>query len=359
MLPVLADSVVVIDEVHSFDQAMLSSLKCFLKEFDVPVLTMSATVLKERREQLTAQCGLKLPVAPRPPDLLIAADMKRYRIRRIRQEEAGHRARAAIAQSKRVLWVVNQVKRAQQTVLDMRRDWHPDVGLYCYHSRFTLEHRRERHAAVVQAFQTPRVVAMAVTSTVCEMSLDLDADTLITEGKCPITSLIQRMGRCHRSRDVRPGAGEILVYDPEDERPYKPEQVGGLDNFLQALCGEGMENDITQGMLEQALEQYGPRLGQPDRWCAFTDSSGYAQQREEFRDIEEFTVPAVLASRIPDFLALQRKRQPTAGLIVPIPRHCGLEPDPRLPKYLAVAPDDHYDPRTGFWDPLPPGGLLS
>lgn len=358
MLPMLADSLIVIDEIHSFDQAMLSSLKCFLREFDVPVLTMSATVLKERREQLTEQCGLKPPSAARPPDLQVAADTKRYRIRRIHPDEARHRVRDAIAQGKRVLWVVNQVKRAQQTVLDMRRNWSTDAGLYCYHSRFMLEHRRKRHEEVVRAFQTPGTVALALTSQVCEMSLDLDADLLVSE-ECPIMSLIQRMGRCQRSRLLRPSAGEILVYRPDDQLPYKSEHLGGLDEFLKALCSDGDENNVSQTMLEQALERYGPRLGEPDRWCAFTANNGYAQCDESFRDIEEFTVPAVLASKIPDFAALQRQRQPTAGLIVPIPRRYGGQRDQRLPKYLAVAPDDHYDPQTGFWDPLPPGGLPS
>ena len=45
LLPVLVDSIVVIDEVHSFDPAMFSSLKAFLQEFDVPVLCMTATLL--------------------------------------------------------------------------------------------------------------------------------------------------------------------------------------------------------------------------------------------------------------------------------------------------------------------------
>jgi CRISPR-associated endonuclease/helicase Cas3 len=358
MLPVLADSVVVIDEVHSFDQAMLSSLKCFLKEFDVPVLAMSATVLKERREQLTDQCGLKPPATVRPPDLQGAADEKRYRIRRIHQDQASQCVFDAIEQGKRVLWVVNLVKRAQQRILDMRRTWRADVGLFCYHSRFMLADRRERHEEVVRTFQAPGVVALAVTTQVCEMSLDLDADLLMTE-ECPITSLIQRMGRCHRSRDLRRGSGQVLIYSPGDQLPYKPESLNGLDDFLNSLCSDGDENTVSQAMLEEALEQYGPHLGEPDRWCAFTNNSAYAQGDEMFRDIEEFTIPAVLASRIPDFLELQRQHQPTAGFIVPIPRRYGDQRDQRLPKYLAVAADDHYDPQTGFWDPLPPGGLPS
>lgn len=359
MLPMLADSVVVVDEVHTFDQPMLSSLKCFLREFDVPVLAMSATVLKERQEQLTEQCGLKLPATARPADLQASADTKRYRIRRINREEAGHRVLGAIAQGRRVLWVVNQVKRAQQAILEMRRGWGTDARLYCYHSRFALEDRRARHEDVVRAFQTPGVVALALTTQVCEMSLDLDADVLVTEA-CPITSLIQRMGRCHRSRQLRQGAGEVLVYWPEDSRPYDQEYLRGVHEFLNALCSDDDQNDVSQSLLEKALEQYGPRLREPDRWCAFTSNSAYAQGGEGFRDMEEFTVPAVLESRIPDFLAWQRSGQPTAGLVLPVPRrHAGRRNQPGLPKYLAIAPDNHYDPRTGFWDELPPGGLPS
>ena len=36
LLPLLADSVIVIDEVHSFDKSLFSALKSFLRNFDVP-----------------------------------------------------------------------------------------------------------------------------------------------------------------------------------------------------------------------------------------------------------------------------------------------------------------------------------
>jgi hypothetical protein len=113
-------------------------------------------------------------------------------------------------------------------------------------------------------------------------------------------------------------------------------------------------------MLEAALEKHGPRLGVPDRWCAFVNSGAYAQGGDAaFREIDEFTVPAVLASKVPDFVVLHQKRQPTAGLILPIPRRRNLRRDTRLPKYLVVAPDEQYDARTGFWDTaVPSRGLL-
>ena len=53
LLPFLVESVLVVDEVHSFDKSMFSTLKRFLKEFpDVPVLCMTATLPVERRNDL-------------------------------------------------------------------------------------------------------------------------------------------------------------------------------------------------------------------------------------------------------------------------------------------------------------------
>src|SRR5690606_29721935 len=57
-LPLLADSVVVFDEVHSYDRGAFSALLEFLRHFDVPVLCMTATILEGRRKKLE-ELGLK------------------------------------------------------------------------------------------------------------------------------------------------------------------------------------------------------------------------------------------------------------------------------------------------------------
>ncbi len=61
MLPVLADSVVVIDEVHSFDRNMFAALKDFLTNFKVPVLCMTATLTPDSRRDDLIACGLTPP----------------------------------------------------------------------------------------------------------------------------------------------------------------------------------------------------------------------------------------------------------------------------------------------------------
>jgi CRISPR-associated endonuclease/helicase Cas3 len=352
MLPVLADSVLVIDEVHSFDRSMFSALKSFLQTFDLPVLCMTATLRQEQQDQLQ-QCGLRL-YNERPEGLREIASAPRYRVRRTTTEEALALVRQAIAEEKRVMWVVNQVKRAQQTFLKCRK-LGLDVPMFCYHSRFRLMDRRRRHDEVVQAFRPDSPPSVAITTQVCEMSLDMDADILITE-RCPITSLIQRMGRCHRDRKLRPGAGVVYVYQPFDERgqvdtnPYDDEALTGIDEFLTGLCGR---DRVSQMDLEEALAAAPQPPAHDDELSSFLKSGPYAMgQEESFRDIENFTVSAVLASDVDSFANLQKKKEPTDGLIVPVPRWLGRDHDPlgRVPFYVAVVKSENYHPVIGFCD---------
>ena len=118
MLPVLADSVVVIDEVHSFDRNMFASLKEFLKRFDVPVLCMTATLPNDRRNALVSECGLK-EYADKPGKLKETSEAPRYRS----AADNGSEARPnppALADGRRVLWVVNQVKRPSRRPSEWR-----------------------------------------------------------------------------------------------------------------------------------------------------------------------------------------------------------------------------------------------
>jgi CRISPR-associated endonuclease/helicase Cas3 len=351
MLPVLADSILVVDEVHSFDRSMWSALKGFLQTFDLPVLCMTATLQENKQQELVSECGLTR-YNERPGELKEIASAPRYCLRRTTEAEAFTIVRKSIA-GKRILWVVNQVKRAQRVFL-LTRNFNVGVPVFCYHSRFRLQDRRERHEEVVKAFRSDSPPALAITTQVCEMSLDMDADLLITEC-CPISSLIQRMGRCHRNRKVRSQAGDVWIYRPLDEhgqperKPYDDDALTGIDEFLIRL--EGIENRVSQIDLEKALAAAPAPPARPDELSSFLESGPYAMSGvEDFRDIEDFTVSAVLASDIPKFAALQKAKEPTDGLVVPVPKRLGKQSDPRLPSYLAVASDAHYDPLIGFCD---------
>ncbi len=377
LLPLLVDSVVVIDEVHSFDRSMFSALKDFLTTFCVPVLCMTATLPNDRREVL-AKCKLEV-CDEKPGELRDIAEAERYALRRVTEAEAKERIRQALDEGKRVLWVVNQVRRAQRFARQMANDFvpadrtqtvlhaAPSVQLFCYHSRFRLTDRVEQHNAVVQAFQSDSPAALAITTQVCEMSLDMDADLLVTED-CPITSLIQRMGRCNRARKPRAGAGEVLVYKPLDDdgrvdlAPYDKAALTGLDSFVAGLSNKA---SLRQVDLEAALASAPSPPAQGDKDSNFLTSGPYAAGGEDdFRDIEAFSTRAVLRTDVAEFARLQAQGQPTDGLIVPVPQRLarrGNEGDPRLPRYLAVAEGAHYHAAIGFCDHrlVPDGGDAS
>lgn len=357
LLPLLADSVMVVDEVHSFDRAMFSALLGFLKTFQVPVLCMTATLPEPRQRQLS-EAGLLL-ANPKPEDLQELAAAPRYRVSCIEETAVKEQIRSALHQRKRVLWVVNQVSRAQQYTRELASDFQPldetqtvlhgpsNKRLFCYHSRFKLDDRVKRHREVIQTLRPGEPAALAITTQVCEMSLDIDADLLVTE-ECPITSLIQRMGRCRRGRDelASKGPGEVLVYRPAEERVYKKDDLAGLQDFLAFIMSKGA---VNQSDLETGLEKYGPVTAETPKLNSFLASGAYAVGGDDpFRDMDAFHIQAVLRSELDKYLTAGREEKP--GFILPVPKKTNPQPDSRLPRYLAVADHTHYHPATGFWD---------
>lgn len=366
MLPLLVNSVVIVDEVHSYDRAMFSALTDLLKWFDVPVLCMTASLPKGRRERLEER-GLTLSKFE-GGELQRIAETPRYRLEWADRASVIETIQNALAAGRKVLWVVNQVRRAQQAVAALADQLDAQtlkvtlngrsIPLYCYHSRFRLNDRRFRHQETVAPFQRekpgePPTPVLAITTQVCEMSLDLDADLLVTE-LAPITALIQRMGRCNRVPAPRNMAGDILVYRPEDGSalPYDRSALESAKTFvdrLRDLAREEQSGRVNQLQLESALEELACDVPVPTR-CQFLESGPYADGNEDcFRDLDEFTIPGVLLSDCDAFAQLKASGQSTDGLILPIPKKYALQQrDPRLPKYLCVAPDAHYHDLLGF-----------
>ncbi len=369
MLPVLVDSVIVIDEVHSFDCNMFSALKDFLKNFDVPVLCMTATLPRDRLNQLVEECGLSAP-QKWPEDLQKVAELPRYRLRIVaNRTEAEDRVRQALASGKRVLWVVNQVKRAHAILRSFLPNFDPDtkqtdlrtsdgVPVICYHSRFRLSDRVDRHADTMNYLKVDGMsAALGVTTQVCEMSLDIDVDLLVTE-ECPVTSLIQRMGRCNRQTDARAldDSGEVLVYPPDDGNlPYEPNDLAGLKDFLALVNGQ----DLNQADLDTNLRRVPCPNPLGDALSRFLESGPYAvgpkdDDGEGFREGNDFNRQCVLLNDIDSFKATSRDQQP--GFILPVPngkvlkREQAVDAYDGLPSYLGVAPDANYHPAVGFCD---------
>jgi CRISPR-associated endonuclease/helicase Cas3 len=348
LLPALADAAVIIDEVHSFDPRMFASLIAFLKEFDVPILCMTATLPSGRREELE-HVGLRS--FPSKEESVELADLSakerapRYRLKRVPGAiDAMEIAAAAFREGKRVLWVVNQVAGAQA----LTRSLSAQLGtrVLCYHSRFRLMDRQRAHQETVQSFQQTTRAAIAVTTQVCEMSLDLDADVLVTE-ECPVTSLVQRFGRANRHL-ARPGIlARLVTYPADGDRPYSKGDLAGVQEFLAGLDG----TELCQADLAARLENLDLDETSATGASSLFDSGFYAVPRE-FRDIDEFARASVLRGDVDEVERRLKAGKSIAGFIVPVPRRfAALPTGTRLPAWLGVAETEHYEASLGFVAP--------
>lgn len=353
LLPRLVDSAVVIDEVHSFDRRLFDNLVAFLRHFDVPVLCMTATLPPLRRQELVA-AGLE--VFPQPEhraelsDLEASESHPRYNVRLVPTEDAAFEAACdAAKQGKRVLWVANTVARCQAR----SRAFETALGRapITYHSRFRLEDRQRRHGETVSAFQSSGS-AIAVTTQVCEMSLDLDAHVLVTE-LAPATSLVQRFGRANRH--ARPGdstRAEVIVFDPGSHLPYEKDEIAAGRSFVAQVAGNG----VSQRTLAEALDRHSTREALADGTARLLDS-GYFALPGSLRGEDGDLRAAVLDSDVEQAIQRLRARRPIDALVVPAPRKVHLERTSvhdALPRFLGVVPGALYSPSLGLLTEITP-----
>ncbi len=348
LLPPLVDSLLIMDEIHSFDKKMFESLLSLLKTFNFPVLCMTATLQKERREELI-KTGLR--VYPEESDKeflddLISSESKpRYNKTYLQsREEAIKVAKEYLDNgNKKVLWVVNTIAQAQQ-LANLLSEYKP----ICYHSMFKLIDRQNKHRDTINLFKTNSTdkSVLAITTQVCEMSLDLDADVMITE-LAPISSLIQRFGRVNRKIDNKPSEfrGEIFIYKAEKELPYEKEDILASENFINHLA----KMDLSQKDLADNMDKFSPTQPKPIEYSQFV-SSDYYVTSEEYRDIEEFTEQCVLNS---DLNAVEKcliEKKPIDEFILPAPKKMILKEDkPKfLPQYLSVTDSKNYNSELGL-----------
>lgn len=355
LLPVLADSAVIIDEVHSFDRRMFDSLVSFLENFDIPVLCMTATLSPSRRERLK-KAGLTVYPTDADRDLLADLEAKechpRYYLEPVDNFAAAfEKAVTAYQQGERVLWVVNTIDRCLAIAQKLNTTLNTQV--LTYHSRFRLQDRQEVHAKTVEAFalqkRDERKPAIAVTTQVCEMSLDLDADVLITE-VAPIPSLVQRFGRANRhlARGLDFQA-KLHTYTPPNNPPYQKDELEDAKQFLQSLSHRA----VSQRQFAEALEHYSPPEREADGSAWFLES-GYYAIPGNFRDTDEFSVPCVLDKDLDTVKAIldspeKYRKEP---FIINVPEKWVNPKDSYpswLPKYLRVATwEGHYNEDSGF-----------
>ncbi|MEM7182597.1 MAG: CRISPR-associated helicase Cas3' [Spirochaetota bacterium] len=349
LLPVLSECALILDEVHSYDKKMFQSLLDFLQHFELPVLCMTATLTTKRKQSLLEKGLIEYPQSSERQQLQELQDSEqhpRYDKTILNGEDAAFAVAVQAFQSgKRVLWVVNTVARCQELYQKLYDNLEQEV--HCYHSRFKLGDRKNVHRKTIAAFQGAAKTSIAVTTQVCEMSLDLDADVLISEF-APVSSLVQRFGRANRhlskGEEFR---AELYVYKPVSDAPYTSLEIEQGEKFLQVIP----EKDISQKLLAETLEQFAEEY-KIQEYSSFTN--GYYAIPDDYRDIEEFTTQAILQEDFAQVIDCLERNKPYDEYLLPVPNKddsINIRSDSShaiLPKYLWVVNERFYHPTKGF-----------
>lgn len=227
----LSDRLVVLDEVHAYDDytgSLIERLVAWLAAMRCSVIVMSATLPASKRDALVRAWRPDASVEPAAYPRVTVVDSssvraatfesaRRYRVRIESApspvEQLAELAAGQVRDGGCALVVVNTVGRAQQVYAALKDAGGVEVLLF--HARFPFEDRLARERMALSRFgpgsgERDRVVMVA--TQVVEQSLDVDFDVLFSD-LAPVDLLLQRVGRMHRHSRARPSAhGTPVVY---------------------------------------------------------------------------------------------------------------------------------------------------
>jgi CRISPR-associated endonuclease/helicase Cas3 len=225
----LSDRVVVLDEVHAYDDytgSLLERLVAWLAGLGCSVVVMSATLPVSKREGLLRAFGSKHPVPdiPYPRAVLVSNgsitdccfEPARHQSVQVSVAPELTSDIATLAKSLAdrggcVLVVANTVDRSQAIFSALREMGAAKAVLF--HARFPMSQRLKIERQILDRFGpngARRDGAIVVATQVVEQSLDVDFDVLISD-LAPVDLLLQRVGRLHRHARRRPAAHEMPV----------------------------------------------------------------------------------------------------------------------------------------------------
>jgi CRISPR-associated endonuclease/helicase Cas3 len=289
--PAILSGSFVFDELHAYTPRMLEAVLALIKALpSASFLLMTASLPRALKQTLLSHLGKDVEEIPSPKKL---EEIPRYEFQRLSSiDEALDIAINAVKGRQKVLWICNTVSRAQKIFQDDQIAKNSSILVKTYHSRFKYEHRVDQHRSIIKGFKPESPGMLAITTQVAEMSLDLDADLVITE-VAPMSALIQRLGRLNRRVEAdSPGTPrKALFLRPEDSSPYEDIDLTLAEEWIDKLIS--LNHPLSQTHLSDEFNQLSPaeelRLNTNTEWL---DSGWHADPRE----IREagYTVPIIL-----------------------------------------------------------------
>jgi CRISPR-associated endonuclease/helicase Cas3 len=280
--PALVQSAFVFDEVHAYDKSLFGALLQFLKVFrGAPILLMSASFTPgqlQAIQQVMEEIGEPLRNPIEGPQEL--EQLKRYQLETVEVEgdpvqsdRIWAEVKQAVQSGQKVLWVTNSVSTcidiyhlAKENLSELKQP------ILIYHSRFRYKDRVGKHQDVIKSFAESGPV-LAITTQVCEMSLNLSADLLIS-AMAPAAALIQRLGRLNRRmKNEDEGSRLALFYEWDKSQPYNPRELStgiALLEYLKEYSTVSQADLATAAaQLDHEMPQQVSSIWIEGNWCTY------------------------------------------------------------------------------------------
>lgn len=366
--PAIAQGAFVFDEIHAFDQKLFGALLRFLKAFrGAPILLMSASLSKEQEQeicQVIHDLGEEVNIIEGEQKL---ETIPRYQMEYIPNANALDEVWQLVLQTlqskernSKVLWVTNTVKdcvaRYRQAEDKLKNISKHNVRLLIYHSRYRYKDRLEHHKQVIEAFRSSNP-CLAITTQVCEMSLDLSADLLVS-AIAPCASLIQRMGRLNRyvfedsSGNVQLASGGIcpaIFYPWEQLHPYSKVEIATGLEFIQQLQANPAisQQDLARvsANLSASVPESVRSAWLDDNWCTYPiplRQGGYTMTVLLARDMPDIEKAAAERARTSNVTFPQAKMHEAQRWTVPV-RLMKCRSEWKRFKFYYIVPDECID----------------
>ncbi|MFC7394019.1 CRISPR-associated helicase Cas3' [Scopulibacillus cellulosilyticus] len=300
----MAYSAVIIDEIQAYDPkiaAFLIKAIEMIHQIGGKFMIMTATLPTIYKEELIRRGVLNLG------DYLYGEfvnDITRHRIQ-LQNEKIDNATNeiAKIGQEKKVLVIVNTVKKALEVYQQLKKKHVDNVRLL--HSMFVQKHRSMLENDILAFDKRENEPGIWVTTQLVEASVDIDFDVLFTE-MSTLDSLFQRLGRCYRKRELDHDGINVNIYtrEPSGRKYIYDEDIMDLSveallpynkNILREKDKVQLVKDLycRKHLPKQFLKQFDQALNEIDNFPDYYYDNNDAQKL--LRDIQsELVIPSSL-----------------------------------------------------------------
>jgi len=260
----LSYSKLIIDEIQMYSPDLVATIIAALKMIvdmggKFAIITATFPPILHRLMQKSEITSYK------QSDVFHSEYTRRHKIVLLKEKDFNIEEIVEASRHKKVLVIVNTVKRAQELYERIDKCLNPEIThVGILHAGFIRKHRKEIEQSILKfapnSNERTAESGIWIATQIVEASLDLDFDVLFTE-MCSIDSLLQRMGRVYRSRlygkpepnvfilDSRNGVGVFLdaeIYE------YSLKAVQHMDG---QLLEESDDQDDKQTMISMVYDE--------------------------------------------------------------------------------------------------------